>query len=276
MDININWYPGHMKKTTEAIRTNLKLVDIVYELLDSRIPYSSQNPSINSILENKQRIIILNKSDLANPNANNLWKKHFNNLDTECVFLNSLNGEGIIDLISLTKKIVNKRSIKVMIVGIPNVGKSTLINRLSNRKSTKTGNKPGITKSVQWINAGNGIYLLDTPGVLWPKFEEVNVGLNLAFVGSIKDEVIDTTMLSLKLVEKLNDIDKNILIKRYNIDKNLENSYNILENIAKRRGCISKGSNLDIEKASNIIIDDFRKGLLGKITLEFPNEVNHE
>lgn len=265
-----------MKKTTEAIRTNLKLVDIVYELLDSRIPYSSQNPSINSILENKQRIIILNKSDLANPNANNLWKKHFNNLDTECVFLNSLNGEGIIDLISLTKKIVNKRSIKVMIVGIPNVGKSTLINRLSNRKSTKTGNKPGITKSVQWINAGNGIYLLDTPGVLWPKFEEVNVGLNLAFVGSIKDEVIDTTMLSLKLVEKLNDIDKNILIKRYNIDKNLENSYNILENIAKRRGCISKGSNLDIEKASNIIIDDFRKGLLGKITLEFPNEVNHE
>lgn len=273
MNININWYPGHMKKTTESIKTNLKLVDIVYELLDARIPYSSQNPSINSILGQKKRITILNKSDLADPNINNKWKKCYNNNGIDCVFLNSLNGNGIDELINLTKKTIDKNMIKVMIVGIPNVGKSTLINRIANRKSTKTGNKPGITKSIQWINSKDGIYLLDTPGVLWPKFEEENVGLNLAFVGSIKDEILDTVTLSLKLIDKLNIINKTLLIRRYNIESNIKDPYVILEKIALKRGCLLKGSTIDLEKAANIVIDDFRKGLLGRISLESPKEV---
>jgi len=262
-----------MKKTTESIKSNLKLVDIVYELLDARIPYSSQNPSINSILGKKKRIIILNKSDLADPEINNKWKNYYNNNGINCVFLNSLSGKGIDELVNLTKKTIDKNIVKVMIVGIPNVGKSTLINRIANRKSTKTGNKPGITKSIQWINANDGIYLLDTPGVLWPKFEEENVGLNLAFVGSIKDEILDTVTLSLKLIDKLNAINETLIIKRYNLDSNSADPYGTLEKIAIKRGCLLKGSNIDLEKAANIIVDDFRKGLLGKISLESPQEV---
>ncbi len=273
MNININWYPGHMKKTTESIKTNLKLVDIVYELLDARIPYSSQNPSINTILGQKKKIVVLNKSDLADPYTNNRWKKYYNENGIDCVFLNSSIGDGIDELIDLTKKTIDKKIIKVMIVGIPNVGKSTLINRIANRKSTKTGNKPGITKSIQWINSNDGIYLLDTPGVLWPKFEEENVGLNLAFVGSIKDEILDTLTLSLKLIEKLNSINKMFLINRYSLNNYIEEPDVILENIALKRGCLLKGSILDLDKAANIIIDDFRKGLLGRISLESPKEV---
>ena len=282
MSMNINWYPGHMKKTKESIQKNLVMIDIVFELLDSRIPYSSQNPVIESVIGNKPRIVLLNKSDLADSNANRLWQEHFKEEGIESVLINSISGKGIDDLINTTKAIMDKKRvnnarkgiinqpIRAMILGIPNVGKSTLINNLAKKKSAKTGNKPGITKTNQWIKTKGGIELLDTPGILWPKFEDEEVGLNLAFTGAIKDEILDTETLSLRLIERLSTIKPDSIKERYNIDIEGLTGVEIMDAIGIKRGCLIKGGEVDYEKVSRIILDEFRRGMLGKISLELP------
>lgn len=281
--MNINWYPGHMKKTKESLEKNLSMVDIVYELLDARIPFSSQNPIIDDIIKNKPRITILNKSDLANSRDNKLWKEHFEKQDISTIFMNSLLGKGIDELIKLSlektndkreryiAKGVQNKPIRVMILGIPNVGKSTLINSLSGRKGAKIGNKPGITKMNQWIKTKGGLELLDTPGILWPKFEDKKVGLNLAFIGSIKDEILDIETLALNLIEILMKTYPTNLEKRYNIGIENKSPLEVMEEIGSKRGCKIRGGEIDYTKVSTIVLDEFRKGTIGNITLELPN-----
>lgn len=280
--MNINWYPGHMKKTKESIQDNLKLVDVIFELIDSRIPYSSRNPMIDSIVGNKPRIIILNKSDLADPKANIIWQDYFYNKNSPSVLINSLKGKGIDKLIALSNEVTSEKKlsyekrgvknlpIRAMIIGIPNVGKSTLINTLSGRRGAKTGNKPGITKTNQWIKTKGNIELLDTPGILWPRFEDQQVGLNLAFTGAIKDEILDVETLALKFIENINKIYPQVLADRYRIKLEDKTAIEILDSIGSKRGCIVKGGEIDYTKTSNIVFDDFRKGNMGKITLELP------
>lgn len=282
--MNINWYPGHMKKTRESIQKSLTMVDIVFELIDARIPASSRNPVIDSIVGEKLRIVILNKSDLASSSGNKLWQEYFlkNNISSVC--LEALSGKGIDKLLQLSyditdekRKAYEKRGVinrptRAMILGIPNVGKSTLINSLAGRKGAKTGNRPGVTKSNQWIKTKGNLELLDTPGILWPKFEDPEVGLNLAFTGAIKDEILDIETLALKLIERLANYFPNLLNNRYNIEIEGKSYLDIMEEIGKKRGCIIKGGEIDYTKVSNIILDEFRKGVIGNITLEFPKE----
>ncbi|WP_416198061.1 MAG: ribosome biogenesis GTPase YlqF [Sporanaerobacter sp.] len=280
--MNINWYPGHMKKTKESIKKNLQLVDIIYELLDARIPISSENPDIDNIVGDKPRIVILNKSDLSSHEGNIKWQQYYQNKGIASVLVDSLNNKGLSELIDISNKLmkekklklekkgIKNRPIRAMIVGIPNVGKSTLINSLSGRRGAKTGNRPGVTKANQWIKLKGNLELLDTPGILWPKFEDESVGLNLAFTGAIKDELLDIESLAFKLVERLVDTYPELLENRYNITVCGKTIYEIVENIAQNRGCISKGQEIDFTKVSNIIIDDFRKGRIGRITLELP------
>ncbi len=282
--MNINWYPGHMKKTRESIQKSLTMVDIVFELIDARIPASSRNPVIDSIVGEKPRIVILNKSDLASSSGNKLWQEYFLENSISSVCLEALSGKGIDKLLQLSfditdekRKAYEKRGVinrptRAMILGIPNVGKSTLINSLAGRKGAKTGNRPGVTKSNQWIKTKGNLELLDTPGILWPKFEDPEVGLNLAFTGAIKDEILDIETLALKLIERLANYFPNLLNNRYNIEIEGKSYLDIMEEIGKKRGCIIKGGEIDYTKVSNIILDEFRKGVIGNITLEFPKE----
>jgi ribosome biogenesis GTPase A len=282
--MNINWYPGHMKKTRESIEKNLSLVDVVFELIDSRIPYSSQNPVIDNILGNKPRVIIMNKADLSDSAANKEWQEFFKEKGITSILFDSLSGKGVDKLLSLAKEVTEEkrlayekrgvinRPVRAMILGIPNVGKSTIINTLAGRKSAKTGNRPGVTKNNQWIKIKGILELLDTPGILWPKFEEEEVGLNLAFTGAIKDEILDTDTLALKLIEKLLNISPKLMEDRYKIDIDNKTPLNVMEAIGSKRGCIMRGGEIDYTKASNIILDEFRKGIIGNISLELPKD----
>lgn len=281
--MNINWYPGHMKKTKELLEENLKLVDIVIELLDARIPISSKNPIIDKIVGQKSRIVLMNKSDLASERANEEWKNYFNQRNIPVLFINATYNTGTDKILDEIKNILKEKldrrksrgikstTVRAMIVGIPNVGKSTLINSLAGRKGAKTGNRPGVTRSKQWIKLKGNIELLDTPGILWPKFEDKKVALNLAFTGAIKDEILDTETLALKLLGELREIDFKLLEDRYNIEiGESDTDLDVMENIAIKRGCIIRGGETDYSRVSAIILDEFRKGIIGKVTLDYP------
>ena len=282
--MNINWYPGHMKKTKESIKKNLSLVDIVYELVDARIPVSSQNPDIDDIIGEKPRIKLLNKSDLADENMNLEWQKYFEEKKIPSVLIDAVHSRGLKELQDLTytltekkrknllKKGIRKRPIRIMILGIPNVGKSTLINSLSRRKGARVGNKPGVTKANQWIKIKGDLELLDTPGILWPKFEDEKVGLNLAFTGAIKDEILDIDTITIKLIERLNNLYPEHIKSRYKVEIEGRSPYDIIMEIGKKRGTILSGGEVDFSRISSIIIDEFRKGKIGRITLERPTD----
>lgn len=273
---NINWYPGHMKKTREMIQSNLKLVDIIIEILDARIPNSSKNPIINEITANKKRIILLNKADLADKRETYEWIRLFEKEGYKAIEIDALTGRGIDKLYKILnefqaerdEKKRNSRPLRIMILGVPNVGKSSLINRLSGRKSTKTGNKPGITKGKQWITLENGMQLLDTPGILWPKFEEPEVGLNLAFAGSIKDEILEIQDIGLELIGFLADNYPEEFMNRYKFSGLSDDKLANMEALALKRGFILPGKRIDYERTARTVIDEFRAGKIGKITLE--------
>lgn len=289
---NINWYPGHMKKTRELIQNNLKMVDAVIEVIDARIPVSSRNPIIDELVSAKPRIIALNKSDLADAKANGLWKERL----PGAVVLNAMTGEGTKQIFALLEKVAAERTgrsalkpCRLMIVGVPNCGKSSLINRLTGRKSTKTGDRPGVTKGKQWLTLENGMQLLDTPGILWPKFEDPNVGMNLAFCGSIKDEILDVPTLAMELIKVLTVRYPELLRERYKLeellgegDESPETGYPIetetdaalanMHQMAMKRGCILPGKRIDYERIGKLLLDEFRAAKIGRITLEWPEK----
>jgi ribosome biogenesis GTPase A len=279
---HINWYPGHMKKTRELIQENLKMVDVVIEVIDARIPVASRNPIIDELIKNKMRIIALNKSDLADQAVNEVWTDYFKRLGYYVVAMNCMSGEGVSQLMRLLGNLhreknessQRKRHLRMMIVGIPNVGKSSLINRLTGKKSAKTGNKPGVTRGKQWLNLGEDMQLLDTPGILWPKFEDPMVGVNLAFTGSIKDEILDIATLALELTAVLSK-DYPILLKnRFKLEDLGETALDTLDLIAGKRGFILAGKRIDYERTGRTLMDEFRAGTLGRVSLERPNELS--
>ena len=273
---HINWYPGHMKKTRELIAENLKMVDIVIEVIDARIPVSSRNPIIDELVKNKRRLIVLNKSDLSDPAANEAWAEHFKKQGNLVLSMNCMTGSGVGQLYKLLSRLqdeknegqLRKKSLRMMIVGVPNVGKSSLINRMTGKKSAKTGDRPGVTKGKQWLGLENGMQLLDPPGILWPKFEDPQVGLNLAFCGSIKDEILDTASLALELIKVLQRDYPQLLRERYKLDELDEDALVNMEAIAAKRGFILPGKRIDYERCARTLLDEFRSGKIGNITLE--------
>lgn len=273
---NINWYPGHMKKTRELIQQNLKMVDAVVEVIDARIPSSSRNPIIDELVKSKKRIIILNKSDLSDANANKEWEEYFKVQGNLVLAMNCMSGSGTSQLLKLLGKLrdeknkdqVRQKPYRLMIVGVPNVGKSSLINRLTGKKSAQTGDRPGVTKGKQWLNLPGNMQLLDTPGILWPKFEDPHVGVDLAFCGSIKDEILDVETLALELIKVLQRDYPELLMKRYKLDEVCEEALDTMEAIAMKRGCILPGKRIDYERVANVLLDEFRAGKIGSITLE--------
>ena len=290
--MNINWYPGHMAKTRRQITEDLKLIDVVIELLDARIPISSQNPDIAQITRNKKKLIVLNKCDLANENENKKWTKYFEEKGIPAVLTDSNSGKGIKECVAKIEEIMNNelklqaekgrigRKIRAMILGIPNVGKSSFINRISKKVTAGVGNKPGVTKQKQWIRINENIELLDTPGVLWPKFESEEVALHLAFIGTIKEDILQKIEIAYELVKFLLENERKLLYERYKLDNdyiektlNQEqaeniNIYEIMQEIGRKRGCIISGGNIDDEKTAKIILDEFKNGKLGRITIE--------
>lgn len=278
----INWFPGHMVKTKREIKENLKLVDAVIEIRDARIPNSSKNPDIDQLCKGKPRIILLNKCDLANEKITKEWKKSLENSETVVLEVNALKNDGLKNIKPALLKLLKEKhdrlkakglvkiTTRVMVVGIPNVGKSTFINKMARNNIAKTGDRPGVTKSKQWIKTSIGIELLDTPGVLWPKFEDEQVGLNLAFTGAIKDEIMDIEELAFNLVKKLEVDFKDELMTRYKLEHLSEETIENLDNIARKRGCLISEGNIDYNRIAVILLDEFRGGKIGRISLERP------
>ena len=290
--MSIVWYPGHMAKTKRQIIEDLKLIDIVIEIVDARIPISSQNPDIKENIKGKKKIIVLNKSDLADEKETNKWVKYFESKKINAVITDSNTGKGINDVVTTIKKIskedeekyINKgrvgKATRVLVLGIPNVGKSSFINRISKKSSAQVGNKPGVTRQKQWIRLSDGIELMDTPGVLWPKFQTEEIALNLAYTGTIKDDILEKTEIAFQLLKYLLSEYRDKILERYKIENDEfdsifnedieenEKIYEIMKMIAKKRGAILSGGRIDDEKISGIILDEFRSGKFGKITLE--------
>lgn len=290
---NINWYPGHMAKTKKQIQEDLKLIDVVVEVLDARIPMASSNPDIQEWIKNKKKIIALNKADLASEEENNKWINYFKKKEIPAVLTDSNSGKGINEIIREIEKVngedkemyVNKgrvgKSIRVIVLGVPNVGKSSFINRITKKSSAQVGNKPGVTRQKQWIRVNEKIELLDTPGVLWPKFENEQIALDLAYTGTIKDDILEKTEIAYYLLKFLLENEKQKVIERYKLDikevekilsneENMENE-NIMEimyMIGRKRGAIISGGNVDEEKVATILLEEFRSGKLGRITIE--------
>ncbi len=285
--MHFQWYPGHMAKAKKMMQEDMKLIDVVIELVDARIPLSSKNPDIDALAKNKSRVILLNKSDMADQRYNNAWKDYFEKKGYYVSLVNSKSGAGVKQVQDIVNKAceakierdrrrgIQNRPVRAMIVGIPNVGKSTFINSFVGKASTKTGNKPGVTKGKQWIRLNKLTELLDTPGILWPKFEDQMVGLRLALIGSINDNIIDTTTMSLELILILSRYYPEVLTNRYGVEITSEaetqkDALEILEAMAIKRSCLLKGGLPDIDRAAAFLIDDFRSTKLGNITLEFP------
>lgn len=279
---NINWYPGHMARARREIAESVKLVDVVIEIIDARIPIASRNPILNEIIGDRPRIVVLNKADLADSDANKKWVQKLKSNNQTAIIADSNKGKGVNDVVeaalSLMKDKIEKQSakgrtgisIKAMIVGIPNVGKSTFINKIAGKQTAEVSNKPGVTRKNQWVRLNDKIQLLDTPGVLWPKFDNAITARHLAYIGTIKDEILDVEELALSLLEELVLKYKKNVYERYKIDENFtyEMTVGLMEEIGRKRGCLVRGGEVDYTKVANIILDDFRTGKIGLITLE--------
>lgn len=283
--MDIQWFPGHMAKTRRILSENLKLVDVVIELLDARIPSSSKNPEIDEIVKNKPRIVVLNKSDLADEAVSRVWNKWYNSKGYANIFIDSIKGKGIDRLKSSLKELMKEklerdkqkgrlfRPIRTMVVGIPNVGKSSFINKIAGKASAVTGDKPGVTRGKQWIRLNPEIELLDTPGILWPKFDDPQVGFHLAFTGAIKDDIIDRIEVAAALMEKLSVLYPVSLKDRFKLETLGEKTgLMMLQEAGKNRGCIVSGGEIDYNRIAAIVLDEFRGGKIGRITLEKPEE----
>ena len=277
--MDYQWYPGHMTKAKRQMQEDIKLIDLVIELVDARVPLSSRNPDIDDLGKNKARLILLNKSDLADDAQNEKWIEYFKAKGYHALKINSKNKSGIKEINNVVneackekierdrKRGIKNRPVRAMVVGIPNVGKSTFINAYAGRNCAKTGNKPGVTKGKQWIKLSKTLELLDTPGILWPKFEDQAIGLKLALIGSINDNILDVSDMAYEFVKILNNSYENAIPNRFGVEKN-DDRLKMLEGIAEVRGCKLKGNVLDLEKASSILLEEFRSGKLGKITLD--------
>lgn len=281
--MNYQWYPGHMTKAKRMMQENIKLIDLIIELVDARIPMSSRNPDIDELGKGKSRIILLNKSDLADARLNQEWESFFKEKGYFVQQLNAKTGAGIKNIQALVqesckekierdrKRGIINRPVRAMVVGIPNVGKSTFINSFTGKACAKTGNKPGVTKGKQWIRLNKNLELLDTPGILWPKFEDQKIGERLALIGSINDEILHVDELAVALIRNLKNSYLDLLEKRYDITID-EDAYDTLKKIAIARKCLQKGELPDVDRASSMLLEDFRSGKLGRITLERPEE----
>ena len=283
--MNIQWYPGHMTKTRRQIEADLKNVDIVAKIIDARIPVSSRNPDIDAIVGEKPRLIVFNRADQADPEANRRWLAWFKARGCSVLATDAKTGKGVKEF-SLTVQEALKdqiarwrekgqvgRKVRVMVVGVPNVGKSTFINQVAGRKSAKAGDRPGVTRGKQWVAVDSGLDLLDTPGILWPKFEDPQVGLNLAFTGAVKDDIMDTETLAFHLMDLLNAHYPQAMLERYKIEPDpAAQGWELLERAGKKRGFLISGGEVDLERMANVLLDEFRGGKLGKITLEWPEE----
>ena len=287
--MKIQWYPGHMTKARRAMEQDIKLVDLVIELLDARTPLASRNPDIDKLGANKLRLILLNKSDVADPAVNRRWKSWFESKGYTVVLLDSRSGAGKKQVQAAVSQVcqakierdrrrgILNRPVRAMVVGIPNVGKSTFINTFAGKAVAKTGNKPGVTRGNQWIRLNKEVELLDTPGILWPKFEDPEVGVHLAMIGSVNDEILDIRELACELLKLLRTLYPEKLQERYSFSEEelaqeTKTGFELLEKISKIRGCLLKGQELDTEKAARLVMDDFRSGRLGQISIERPEE----
>ncbi|MCM3717179.1 ribosome biogenesis GTPase YlqF [Fictibacillus phosphorivorans] len=282
--MTIQWFPGHMAKARREITEKLKMIDVVFELVDARIPLASRNPMIDEILGEKPRIVLLNKADLADPKVTSMWQGYFSDLGIPSLAINSKDGKGIKKIEPLAhelvkekfdkmraKGIVKPRAVRALIVGIPNVGKSTIINRMAGKNIAITGDKPGVTKKQQWIKAGKTLELLDTPGILWPKFEDQTIGLKLAVTGAIKETLFDFTEVVLFAVKYLSEHYQERLVERYKLTDISDDSLRLFEEIGKKRGCIVTGGEVDLEKTAEIVLRDLRSEKLGSLSYERPS-----
>ncbi|HEX2927918.1 MAG TPA: ribosome biogenesis GTPase YlqF [Ruminiclostridium sp.] len=285
--MNIQWFPGHMAKTRRLIAENLKLVDVIIELLDARIPFSSRNPEINSLINNKPRLVAFNKSDLADEKISRQWVKWYADQGIDCILINSINGKGLNEVKARARELMSEKierdrakgklftPVRTMVVGIPNVGKSSFINKIVGKATAVTGDRPGVTRGKQWIRISSEMELLDTPGILWPKFEDQEVGMNLAFTGAIKDDIMDTGEVAMELLYRLSKTYNTELCSRFKLEpdsiRNME-PLELLETVGRKRGCIVSKGEIDYSRISAIVLDEFRGGKIGRITLEKPGD----
>lgn len=281
--MHFQWYPGHMTKAKRMMQENIKLIDLVIELVDARVPMSSRNPDIDELGKNKARLILLNKSDLAEEKWSDAWAEYFKKKGYSVMKVNSKKGGGIKFIQGVIqeackekterdrKRGILNRPVRAMVVGIPNVGKSTFINALAGKACAKTGNKPGVTKGKQWIRLNKSVELLDTPGILWPKFEDQEVGKKLAFIGSIKEEILQVDELAMEIIKFMSAHYPGLIMNKYEAEE-CEDPFGTLQNIASARHCLLRGNELDTQKAAQLFVDDFKNGRLGRLTLEFPDE----